>query len=62
MGNTVTEMWRGQPELKAMTALVGLKDEYTGMLLTAGPSGIKTEILLNQFKWPADEPRLKCLW
>lgn len=36
-----------------MTALVGLKDEYTGMLLTAGPSGRKTEILLNQIKWLA---------
>ncbi len=53
MGKTVTEMWRGQPELKAMTASVGLKDEYTGMLLTAGPSGRKTEILLNQIKWLA---------
>lgn len=27
MGKRVTEMWKGQPELKAMTALVGLKDE-----------------------------------
>lgn len=33
-----------------MKALVGLKDEYTGRLLTAAPSGRKTEILLNQMK------------
>lgn len=32
---------------------IGLKDEYTGMLLTAGPFGRKTKILLNQIKWLA---------
>lgn len=53
MGKTVTEIQRGQPQLKAMTALVGLKDKYMGMLLTAGPDGRKTEILLNQIKWQA---------
>lgn len=40
----------GQSELKDMTALVGLKDENTAKLLTAAPSGRKTEILLNQMK------------
>lgn len=53
MVKTVTEMRRSQPELKAMTPLVGLKDEYMGMLLTAVPYGRKTEILLNQIKWLA---------
>lgn len=43
-------MQRRQLELKAMTALVGPKDKYTGMLLTAVPYGRKTEILLNQIE------------
>lgn len=50
MVKTVTKMQRRQLELKAMTALVGPKDKYTGMLLTAVPYGRKTEILLNQIE------------
>ena len=40
-------------------ALAGLKDEYTGMLLTTGPSGRKTEILLNQIKWQAGRAKIQ---
>lgn len=50
MVKTVTKMQRRQLELKAMTALVGPKDKYTRMLLTAVPYGRKTEILLNQIE------------
>lgn len=38
VSKTVIEMGRGQPELKAMTMSVDLKDKYTEMLLTAGRS------------------------
>lgn len=44
---------QGSRSLKAAAASVELNDEYTEMLLTAGPSGRKTEMVVNQVKWTA---------